>query len=49
MAKSKFKIIEIICDDCNCIFLAKVAKDYEFNYEDFTCPECDTYENLNEY
>lgn len=42
------KTIKIICNECGHEFEEEVEYDYLFNYEDFTCPECETYENLFE-
>ena len=42
------KTIKIVCNGCGHEFEEKVDNDYEFCYEDFTCEECETYEDLFE-
>lgn len=42
------KSINIRCAHCDQEFSESVPRQYEFNYEDFTCPNCNTYENLME-
>ena len=42
------KKIKIKCNDCEHEFYEEVPKYYEFKYEDFTCPICDSHEDLFE-